>query len=125
LHYRQNARLLLLLDQRHQAETRAITDKSEVARNLTEAKKRLENGNRRIAQLERWLDEIYNDKDFEVIPKRGAYSNGHICRGAYPLPKMQVPLALTERRRAQILSDVNKDFNAKAKAWTLKAKAKA
>jgi hypothetical protein len=102
LHYRQNARLLLLLDQRHQAETRAITDKSEVARNLTEAKKRLEVGNRRIAQLERWLDEIYNDKDFEVIPKRGAYSNGHICRGAYPLPKMQVPLALTERRRAQI-----------------------
>lgn len=112
--------MLLLLDQRHQAETRAITDKSEVARNLTEAKKRLENGNRRIAQLERWLDEIYNDKDFEVIPKRGAYSNGHICRGAYPLPKMQVPLALTERRRAQIrrLLDESRTATSKSVGYT-------
>ena len=91
-----------MLDKQHQSETRAVTDKTEVVKSLSDAKKRLEAGNRRITQLERWLDEIYNDKDFEVIHKRGAYSKGHICRGAYPQPKAQVPLVLTERRREQI-----------------------
>lgn len=36
---------------------------------LLEAKKQLRSSEERVAQLEKWLDEIYNDKNFQVVTK--------------------------------------------------------
>jgi hypothetical protein len=95
---------MVLLDKCQQKEARALTDKTDVVRNLSDAKRQVDKGQKRIAQLEHWLDEIYNDTDFDVIPKRnGSYAHGHVCRGAYPAPPtIKFPMALTERRRAEI-----------------------
>jgi len=42
-------------------------------RDLEQARRKLRSSNRRVAQLEKWLDEIYNDKNFEIVVKGAAF----------------------------------------------------
>ena len=40
-----------------------------VLKELERTRERLESSNKRVTQLERWLDEIYNNKQFDVVSK--------------------------------------------------------
>ena len=68
----ENARLLAMLDQRQLAESKAVAEQAGARTAFDEAKRKLKSTAQRVAQLENWLDEIYNDKNFDVVARPGA-----------------------------------------------------
>lgn len=55
-------------------------------RDLENSRRKLRSSQRRVAQLEKWLDEIYNDKNFEIVVKGAAFKGR---RTTLSLPDIQ------------------------------------
>lgn len=86
----ENARLLSVVDQyRHGPPVDLPRNRSNSE--LDETKRHLRASEDRVAQLEKWLDEIYNDKNFDVILK----GQGKAQRGA-TLPDLPKRYILTK-----------------------------
>lgn len=62
------AELLQLLKTSAEASQRPVEDSSTLARELEAERRKVRAGSERIAQLERWLDTIFNDQQFGIGP---------------------------------------------------------
>jgi chromosome segregation ATPase len=93
----------------------AILDRedTDTKRELDQTRRKLRSSSRRVAQLEKWLDEIYNDKNFEIVVK-GASIKGRKTMLSLPeLPTADASPRKGPPSRRQFLLSKGADFSTK------------
>lgn len=94
----ENSRLINLLERRQVADARSLTDQSQMKIRLEQARNKLKSSQNRISQLEDWLDDIYNDKHFDVVLKNGTVNGARAAvRRSLSPPTLTLPLVPTYR----------------------------
>lgn len=94
----ENSRLINLLERRQVVDARSLTDQSQMKVRLEQARHKLKSSQNRIAQLEDWLDDIYNDKHFDVVLKNSTVTGAKAAvRRSLSPPTLTLPLVPTYR----------------------------